>query len=86
MNNYLNKRLSNQTTMALYVHISCMIERIIRNQSLENSPRNFIDSKEKEKGIETIKLALHPLEEIYNIKIPKTELKYIYELVFNYDR
>lgn len=86
MNNYLNKRLSNQTTMALYVHISCMIERIIRNQSLENSPRNFTDSKEKEKGIETIKLALHPLEEIYNIRIPKTELKYIYELVFNYDR
>lgn len=83
LNKYLDTRLSNQTVMALYVHISCMIERIIRNQSLENSPQNFKNNSEGQRGMGYIQASLQPLEEIYNIKIPLTEIQYIYELVFN---
>ena len=83
LNKCLDKRLSNQTVMSLYVHISCMIERIIRNQSLENGPRDFQEDQNNKKGMADIRMALKPLEEIYNIKIPLTEIQYIYELVFN---
>ena len=83
LNNYLTPRLPNQIVMALYVHVSCMIERIIRNQSLENSPRNFHDSPKKRQGMAVIHSSFAPLEEIYNIKIPLTEIAYIYELIFN---
>lgn len=83
LDKYLNTRLSNQIVMALYVHISCMIERIIRNQSLENGPQNFKNNSEDQKGMEYIQSSLRPLEEIYNIKIPLTEIQYIYELVHN---
>ena len=83
LNKCLDKRLSNQTVMSLYVHISCMIERIIRNQSLENGPRDFQEDQNNKKGMADIRMALKPLEEIYNIKMPSTEIQYIYELVFN---
>lgn len=83
MNKYLNVMLSNTTMISLFVHISCMIERIIRNQTLETPPNNFNETTKSLQGIENIKKSLQPLEKIYNIKIPITEIKYIYDLIFD---
>ncbi|MDF7683240.1 sigma 54-interacting transcriptional regulator [Lactobacillus sp. ESL0679] len=83
LNSYMEIRLSNQTVMALYVHVSCMIERIIRNQSLNNNPINFKEDENSKRQVEYIRISLSQLEKIYNIKIPLTEIKYIYELIFN---
>lgn len=82
MNVFMSVELSNQTRMALYVHLSCMIERIIRNQALDSKPANFEGDNEKVKYIQQ---SLEPLEEIYNIRIPLIEVEYIYELVFSSD-
>ncbi|WEV51536.1 sigma 54-interacting transcriptional regulator [Lactobacillus sp. ESL0731] len=79
---YLDTRLPNQTIMALYVHISCMIERIIRNQVLEIEPIDFKIDKNSQDNFNYIKKALHLLEQVYNIKIPLVEVEYIYELIF----
>lgn len=83
LNKYLQISLSNQTVMALYVHISCMIERIIRNQTLETNPSNFKLTSKNQQNLKNIKDSLKSLEKIYNIKIPLTEIKYIHELIFN---
>ena len=83
MDKYLNVTLSNTTMMALFVHISCMIERIIRNQMLETPPNNFKETAQSVKTIKNIRRSLRQLERIYNIKIPITEIKYIYDLIFD---
>ena len=83
MEKYLNVTLSNTTMMALFVHISCMIERIIRNQTLETPPNNFKETAQSLETIKNIRRSLRLLEKIYNIKIPITEIKYIYDLIFD---
>lgn len=83
MEKYLNVTLSNTTMMALFVHISCMIERIIRNQTLETPPNNFKETVQSLEAIKNIRRSLRLLERIYNIKIPITEIKYIYDLIFD---
>lgn len=83
MDKYLNVTLSNTTMMALFVHISCMIERIIRNQTLETPPNNFKETAQSLETIKNIRRSLRLLEKIYNIKIPITEIKYIYDLIFD---
>lgn len=83
LNKYLQISLSNQTIMALYVHLSCMIERIIRNQTLETNPSKYKPTPQNQKNLNNIKNSLRSLEKIYNIKIPLTEIKYINELIFN---
>ena len=60
-----------------------MIERIIRNQILETPPNNFKETVQSLEAIKNIRRSLRLLERIYNIKIPITEIKYIYDLIFD---
>lgn len=83
---FMNVNLSNKTKMALYVHLSCMIERIIRNQALDKGPINFEEDDNVTKCLEYIRQALSVLENAYSIKIPLNEVKYIYELIFNSEK
>lgn len=76
-----NKRLSNSKKISLYVHICCLIERLVRNAPIEV----YLEGKEEQyncsKIISKLKTSLTPIEEIYNIRIPNTELKYIADIL-----
>lgn len=68
--------------MLLYVHISCMIERIIRKQPLTSEPEGLSLVNEQQL-LDKLKSSLNILETIYSISIPKNEVKYICELIIN---
>lgn len=79
---FLTKPLKNRTRMLLYVHISCMIERIIRKQPLTSEPEGLSLADEQDL-LDKLKSSLNILETIYSISIPKNEVKYICELIIN---
>jgi sigma-54 dependent transcriptional regulator of gfr operon len=71
--------LSNPKRMALYVHVSCMIERLIRNEPITTydwNSRSF-DTK----LVTSLKEALSVLEAKYSVTVPKSELGYIDDII-----
>ncbi len=77
----LNKRLSNDKKVALYVHVSCLVERLIRQAPIENYA-NLADFEQCQKEmIKYIKEAFSVIEDIYNVKITTAEIGYIYDYI-----
>ncbi|MEK4298191.1 sigma 54-interacting transcriptional regulator [Oceanobacillus sp. FSL W8-0428] len=76
------QKISNERKHALYVHVSCLIERLIRNVPIEIYSGNDIDEECREEQLVRIKEAFSVIEEDYSVKIPNSELKYIYDILF----
>jgi len=75
----MNKRLTNDKKVALYVHVSCMVERLIRQAPIENYP-NIEEFKQCQKEmIILIRKAFSVIEDIYNVKMNVAEIGYIYD-------
>lgn len=80
----LNQKLNNNQKINLYVHVSCMIERLIRNQQVNTFPKDHTFMKHKERITTIIKIAFQSIEQLYNISIPEEEIYYIYTITQNY--
>ncbi|KRK09488.1 sigma 54-interacting transcriptional regulator [Ligilactobacillus pobuzihii] len=73
--------LTNQEKMALYVHIGCLIERLIRNDPIKVSNLNQKKNVENSKKFKAIQISLEEIEDKYSVKIPRTEISYIYDII-----
>lgn len=78
----LDFELSNAKKLALYVHVSCLIERLIRNIPIETYQRDGQGPQCQEFQFEKIKKAFSVIESVYSVEIPKSEIAYIYDIVF----
>lgn len=80
----LNVKLSNNTCYCLYVHICCMIERLVIGKSTEEYTMdiNGID-EQKIAFVNTVKTAFSVVEKYYRVEIPIEEIGYIYEYIRN---
>lgn len=75
-------KLCNQTKMALYVHVSCLIERLIRREEIQTYPdENLFLNSEANQILSNLKFALSVIEKMYSVKIPQSELGYIYDIL-----
>ncbi|MCI9629854.1 sigma 54-interacting transcriptional regulator [Thomasclavelia cocleata] len=78
----LNKRFRNATCFGLYVHICCLIERLITKQAITSfNSDDFVN--EHQDFILTLKQVMKEVEYFYNVEIPYEEVEYIYEYVKN---
>lgn len=78
----LNKRFRNATCFGLYVHICCLIERLITKQAITSfSSDDFVS--EHQDFILALKQVMKEVEYFYNVEIPYEEVEYIYEYVKN---
>ncbi|WP_407370824.1 sigma 54-interacting transcriptional regulator [Carnobacterium sp.] len=76
------QQIANESKLALYIHISCLIERLIRNETIENySWERFTNQCQKEQ-LKKIKEAFSVIEKNYSVKIPDSELAYIHDIIF----
>lgn len=79
----LHMRFTNRTCFGLYVHICCLIERLVIHKSIEmyNDEENFED---KELAfIQSVKKAFSVVELYYSVDIPVAEIGYIFNYVKN---
>lgn len=75
-------QLSNAKKLALYVHVSCLIERLIRNVPIETY-EGYADLYQCQKErLERIKQAFSVIERVYSVTIPDSELAYIFDIVY----
>lgn len=79
----LTHKFTNNQKLSLYVHLSCMVERLIRNQPIETAPNRPEFLHQKDKFINIIKTACGSLEELYNINITENEIQYIFDIVYS---
>jgi sigma-54 dependent transcriptional regulator of gfr operon len=76
------RRITNDRKLALYVHISCLIERLIRNIPIEHHSGNKSFSPVHEKELQDIKEAFSTIEKVYSVNIPDSELSYVHDILF----
>lgn len=82
----LHRTLSSMTCIGLYIHISCMIERIAfshLHESYESLQEETLSSPDRTEFLQLCRDALHPLEKQYGVKIPDREINYIYEYIIH---
>lgn len=77
----LKKRLENQKKINLYVHVSCMLERLIRQLPIESYPEQGLLEECQKEILCMIQNAFSVIEDIYSVTIPLSEIGYIYDIV-----
>ena len=77
----LGKRLPNDKKIALYVHVSCLVERLIRHEPIENYPDMEHLPQCQRDMLKIIENAFTVIAEGYNVKINLAELCYIYDIM-----
>jgi sigma-54 dependent transcriptional regulator of gfr operon len=82
LQNILHKRFKNRTCFGLYVHICCLVERLVTRQAISN----FTDQGFKEKHqefIDQVNISMKEVKTYYNVEIPDEEVEYIYNYIIN---
>ena len=78
----MNKQFKNHTCFGLYVHICCLIERLLTKQPITSYDSDDF-ALNHEQFITVLKTAMKDVEEFYNVSIPNEEIEYIYEYIKN---
>lgn len=81
----LNKRINMPQKIALYVHVSCLIERLIRQVPIENYYGQEQLLQCQKETLDQIKAAFSVIEAHYSVIIPISEVAYIYDILVNVD-
>lgn len=74
--------ITNPKKVSLYVHVSCLIERLIRNMPIETYLGYETLYQCQKERLQWIKQSFSVIEEHYSVKIPESEIAYIYDILF----
>lgn len=78
----LTLQLTNARKVALYVHVSCMIERLIRHSEISEFPDLEQFAFDHQKEIRVIKDVFSVLEPVYSVTVPLEEIGYIHNILY----
>lgn len=79
----LDRKIENKIQMTLYIHMSCQIERLIRNQPITGfSPDKVAEIPTK--FFEVMRRVFSGMEKKYSVTIPQAELVYLYSILYDY--
>lgn len=73
--------INNSKKLALYVHVSCLIERLIRNVPIDSYKGYESLYQCQSEQLKQIKKAFSVIEKDYSVKIPDSEIAYIYDIL-----
>ena len=74
--------IQNDRKLAVYVHVSCLIERLIRNEPIENYNGAEQLKQYQRTVLQELKEAFSVIEKVYSVNIPESELFYVYDVLF----
>ena len=80
----LDVSISSNTAVGLYIHISCLIERLITDRYITGYDNIEQFECDHQDFIQIVKKAFQNLEKNYCVKIPVSEIAYIYEYIYRY--
>lgn len=76
-------KLPNNLKISLYIHISCMIERLVIKDPIMNYNKSEEFLKYHIHFIELVKKAFSVIEQFYKVEIPISEIGFIYDSIKN---
>ena len=79
----LSVQLANNTCFGLYVHMSCLIERLVMNKGIELYPDMLAFEENQTAFIAQVKTAFTDVEQFYGVQIPVADIGYVYDYVKN---
>lgn len=79
----LKLKLPSKVVMGLYVHISCMVERLIISRQVVHYENIDQFIKEHYDFIKIVRESFGKVERLYNVVIPTDEIAYIYEYIYH---
>lgn len=77
----LGKEFSNETKISLYVHLSCLIERLITKDPIETYNDIYKFERCQKKFIKSVKKSFSVIEDKYSVNMPTSEVGYIYDII-----
>lgn len=77
----LNITFSNPTLMSLYIHMSCLVERLVKKSPIEYYSDMEQFSEEHKTFVHLMKRIFYRIEENYGVEIPLSEIGYIYDII-----
>lgn len=83
LQNAMSLKFSNHTCFGLYVHISCLMERLVMNKGIDRY-QNIKEFQEREQNFITlVKQTFKEVEIFYGVEISDAEIGYIYDYIKN---
>ncbi len=82
LENNQKRKISNDKKIALYVHLSCMVERLVRQAEIEEYTDMNLLIKDHQSEIKLIKNSFSVIEKSYSVQIPISEIGYIYNIIY----
>ena len=81
LQNRMKVQLSNKICLGLYMHVCCLIERLILHQDIETYP-NIEEFVAKQNAfISNVKDSFKEIEYYYKVQIPTEEIGYIFDYI-----
>ena len=79
----LKATFSNDVKICLYIHLSCLIERLVTKTEIEDYDNEFISEFRKcnQKFISLTKNCFSVIEKSYSVRIPLAEIYFIHEIL-----
>lgn len=83
LENKMNTTFSNKAHLGMYIHISCLIERLVTKTAI-NDYENISGFQEQHRTfIDDINESFSEISTYYNVKIPTTEIAYLFDYINN---
>lgn len=83
LQNLLGIVLGNKVMIGLYIHISCLIEKLVMNNEESTGIRNYELDSEQKRFQKLLQDSFRKIMEHYKVEIPTREVVYIYDYIFN---
>lgn len=81
LENQMRQKLPNDKKIVLFVHVSCMIERLIRKSPILEYPNQEKFERDHKKEISIIRNAFSVLEKNYSVQMNIPEIGYMYNII-----
>ena len=81
LENQIRQKLPNDKKIALFLHVSCMIERLIRKSPISEYPNQEEFERVHKKEISIIRDAFSVLEKTYSVQMNIAEIGYIFNII-----
>lgn len=81
LQNDMNLVIDNNICFGLYVHISCLIERLVTQSHLQDEISLNFDDPKLENFYHKFKKAFTVVEQYYSVEIPPFEVSYVYDYI-----
>ena len=83
LQNRLDVSLGNNTCFGLYVHVSCLIERLVMNRGIEVYGNAEVFQREQKDFIQAVDDSFADVQKFYGIRIPVEETGYMFDYIKN---